>query len=79
MIEQAWDEYRGWANRARELKRTSARWLNLAFMCGILAAVLGAAATQVPLDFVCGASFLAAVAAAVAPRRLDTRARPLKR
>ena len=40
MIEQAWDEYRGWANRARELKRTSARWLNLAFMCGILAAVL---------------------------------------
>ena len=47
MIEEARDEYRGWAKRARTLQTSSRRWSRVAFVCAGLAAILGAAASQV--------------------------------
>ena len=69
MIEEAWDEYRGWAKRARTLQISSHRWSRVAFLCAGLAAILGAAASQVPDGSISGRTlaFLAAVVAAVTP------------
>jgi len=69
MIELAWNDYRGWAKRARTLQAASRRWISVALVCGVLAAVLGAAASQAPAGSAIGRalSFLAAVAAAVTP------------
>jgi hypothetical protein len=47
MIEQAWDEYRGWAKRAGSLQASSDRWNFWALIALILTAFLGAAATFV--------------------------------
>jgi hypothetical protein len=46
MIETAWDEYRAWARRARELQTESGRWTGLAMVFAAFAAILGAAADQ---------------------------------
>jgi hypothetical protein len=46
LIDTAWDEYRGWAKRARELQSSSQNWSMIALSCGAAAAILGAAATQ---------------------------------
>ena len=43
MIEQAWNEYRGWAKRARSLQATSGRWNAWALMALVATGVLGAA------------------------------------
>jgi hypothetical protein len=68
MIEEAWDQYRGWAKRARTLQTSSRRWNRVAFVCAGLAAILGAAASQVTGSISGRAlAFLAAVAAAMAP------------
>ena len=69
MIEEAWNEYRGWAKRARTLQISSHRWSRVAFFCAGLAAILGAAASQVPDGSISGRTlaFLAAVVAAVTP------------
>jgi len=69
MIDTAWDEYRGWALRARELQSSSQRWNRAALICAALAAALGAAATQTAGDPSAGKvlSLLAAVAAALTP------------
>jgi hypothetical protein len=69
MIEQAWNEYRGWAKRARALQSSARRWSRLSFACSGLAAILGAAAAQVAGDSVLARvlAFAAAVAAAMIP------------
>ena len=45
MIEQAWNEYRGWAKRARSLQASADRWNFWAMAALILTAFLGASAT----------------------------------
>ena len=45
MIEQAWNEYRGWAKRSRSLRASARRWNFWAMAALILTAFLGAAAT----------------------------------
>jgi hypothetical protein len=69
MIEEAWNEYRGWAKRARTLQTSARRWSRVAFACSGLAATLGAAAGQVTGGSVLGKAlaFAAAVVAAVTP------------
>jgi hypothetical protein len=47
MIEQAWNEYRGWAKRSRSLQASSDGWNFWAMIALILTAFLGAAATFV--------------------------------
>ncbi|WP_158801085.1 DUF4231 domain-containing protein [Acidisoma sp. L85] len=47
MIETAWDEYRGWAKRARMLQASSKHWNTAAFAAAGAAAILGCAAGQV--------------------------------
>jgi len=69
MIEQAWNDYRGWARRARMLQTSARRWSSISFACAGLAAILGAAAAQVAGGSVLGRAlaFAAAVVAAVTP------------
>ena len=69
MIEDAWNEYRGWAKRARTLQTAARRWGLIAFVCSGLAALLGTAAGQVTGTPVLGRAlaFAAAVVAAVTP------------
>ena len=69
MIEQAWNEYRGWARRARTLQTSARRWSYLSFACAGLAAILGTAAAQVAGGSMLGRAlaFAAAVVAAVTP------------
>ena len=69
MIKEAWNEYRGWAKRARTLQASTRRWSRIAFVCSGLAALLGTAAGQVTGSPVLGRAlaFAAAVAAAVTP------------
>jgi hypothetical protein len=69
MIESAWDEYRGWASRARALQAAAQRWSTAAMATALLAAVFGAAAGQAAAGAVGSRilTFLAAVAAALTP------------
>ena len=69
MIEQAWNEYRGWAKRARILQSSTRRWSSISFACAGLAAILGTAAAQVAGGSVLGRAlaFAAAVVAAITP------------
>jgi hypothetical protein len=69
MIEQAWNEYRGWAKRARTLQTSARRWSGLSFVCSGLAAFLGVAAGQVTGNSGLGKglAFAAAVIAAAIP------------
>src|SRR5262245_32644062 len=69
MIEDAWNEYRGWARTARTLQAAARRWSSLAFLCSGLTAILGAAAAQVTDTPVLGRAlaFAAAVVAALTP------------
>jgi len=46
MIEQAWNEYRGWAKRARSMQVSADRWNVSALAALVLTAFLGAAATS---------------------------------
>jgi hypothetical protein len=50
MIEQAWNEYRGWAGRARSLQAKTGRWNFLALVAVIIAALAGAAASYYSVD-----------------------------
>ena len=43
MIEEAGDEYRGWAKRALTLQTSSRRWSRVAFVCAGLVVILAAA------------------------------------
>jgi len=67
MFEEAWNEYRSWARRARMLQTSARRWSRLSFACSGLAAILGTAAAQVAGGSVLGRAlaFAAAVVAAV--------------
>ena len=69
MIEEAWNEYRGWAKRARSLQRSTRQWNRAALVCGSLVAIFGAAASQVPDGLLFGKAmaFMAAVLAAITP------------
>jgi hypothetical protein len=69
LIDTAWDEYRGWAKRARELQSRSQNWSRIALACWAAAAVLGAAAVQAGSVPYVGAALAlaAAVMAAVSP------------
>ena len=69
MIEDAWNEYRSWANRARTLQASARRWSLIAFVCSGLAALLGTAAGQATGTPVLGRAlaFAAAVVAALTP------------
>src|ERR1700739_4328467 len=69
MIEEAWNEFRGWAKRARTLQTSSRQWSRVALVCAGLAAILGTAASQVTDGSILGRTlaFLAAVVAAVTP------------
>lgn len=68
MIETAWDEYRGWAARARELQDASKKWNTAALISAAVAAFFGAAATQAAGSPIGQAfSLLAAIAAALTP------------
>jgi hypothetical protein len=46
MIDTAWDEYRAWAARARELQKSSQNWITAALVSATAAAVFGAGAIQ---------------------------------
>ncbi len=48
MLRLAWNAYRGWAKRARELQAAAERWNLLALVCVVIAAVCGAATALVP-------------------------------
>lgn len=69
MIDESWNEYRGWARRARTLQASARRWSRVSFVCAGLAAILGAAAGQVTGSPVLGRAlaFAAAVVVAVTP------------
>ena len=69
MIEEAWNEYRSWARRARTLQTSAGRWSRLAFASAGLAAILGASAAQAAGGSMLGRSlaFAAAVVAAITP------------
>ena len=69
MIEEAWNEYRGWAKRARTLQSSARRWSLVSFVCAGLAAILGTAAAQMTGGSLLGRAlaFAAAVVAAVTP------------
>jgi hypothetical protein len=69
MIETAWNEYRGWAKRARDLQEESRRWATCAMLLAVLAAILGAAAGQAGTGPWWGRilAFLAAACVAVTP------------
>jgi hypothetical protein len=69
MIESAWNEYRGWARRARQLPRDSQRWTRGAMALAVVATILGAAASeQIGAGRIGPAlSFLAAACAAIVP------------
>jgi hypothetical protein len=68
-IETAWDEYRGWSARARELQSSAQRWNKAALISASVAAVLGAAVTLTAGNAGLGKtlSLLAAMAAALTP------------
>lgn len=69
MIEEAWNEYRGWAKRARALQTSSRRWSRAALVCVGLVAIFGAAASQTTGGSISGRTlaFLAAALAAITP------------
>jgi putative Mn2+ efflux pump MntP len=69
VIENAWDEYRGWAKRARTLQESNRRWNTAALVVAVVAAVLGCASGQVAVSTFASRvlSFLAAVAAGITP------------
>jgi hypothetical protein len=68
MIETAWDEYRGWAARAKDTQDSAKKWNTAALICAGAAAIFGAAATQAAGTLIGqGFSLLAAVAAALSP------------
>jgi SMODS and SLOG-associating 2TM effector domain 1/SMODS and SLOG-associating 2TM effector domain 3 len=48
MVRWAWNAYRGWAKRARELQEAAGGWNLVALLCVIFAAACGAATTLVP-------------------------------
>jgi hypothetical protein len=48
MLTMAWNAYRGWAKRARELQAAAGRWNLVALVCIVVAAVCGAAMALVP-------------------------------
>ena len=48
MITTGWNEYRGWALRARLMQAAARRWYVVAFAFAVIAAVLGTAAGQAP-------------------------------
>jgi hypothetical protein len=69
MIEDAWNEYRGWARRARELQEASNRWTVWTMLFAVLAAALGATAGQAGTSSLWGRllGFAAAACAAITP------------
>ena len=68
MIEAAWDEYRGWAARSKELQDDSRKWNRAALVSSAVAAIFGAAATQAAgTSFGQALTLAAAVAAALTP------------
>lgn len=48
MLRMAWNAYRGWARRARDLQGDAGRWNLIALVCIIFAGVCGAATSLVP-------------------------------
>ena len=48
MLRMAWNAYRGWAKRARDLQADAGRWNLAALGCIVFAAVCGAATTLTP-------------------------------
>ncbi len=48
MLRTAWNAYRGWAKRARDLQAAAGRWNLVALACVVLAAFCGAATSLVP-------------------------------
>jgi hypothetical protein len=69
MIDTAWDEYRAWAARARELQKSSQWWNTAALIAAGAAAVFGAAAIQSAAypQLATALSLAAAVAAGAVP------------
>ncbi len=48
MLKQAWNDYRGWAKRARDLQAATWWWNVAALACAVIAAICGAATTLFP-------------------------------
>lgn len=69
MIETGWDEYRGWAARARQLQARLRKWNLASLVCVAAAAFFGGLAVQLKDSDPWGSAVaaLAAVAAALAP------------
>jgi len=69
MIEIAWNEYRAWAKRARELQSASQRWARWAIAFAVSAVVFGAFSGQTELGtpWTRALTFLAAACAAITP------------
>jgi SMODS and SLOG-associating 2TM effector domain 1/Protein of unknown function (DUF4231) len=67
MIDAAWNEYRGWAQRARKLQEATARWNKAALISAAIAALCGAGAGHFGAATGPGRSLslLAAIAAAM--------------
>jgi len=69
MIDTAWDEYRAWAARARELQKSAQLWNKLALTAAGTAAMFGAAAIQTSAypQIATTLSLAAAIAAGAVP------------
>jgi conflict system pore-forming effector with SLATT domain/uncharacterized protein DUF4231 len=68
MIDTAWDEYRGWAARARALQSSLRRWKLASLLCAVAAALFGALALEMKGSaWDRGFALAAAVTAGLAP------------
>ncbi|HTG44856.1 MAG TPA: DUF4231 domain-containing protein [Verrucomicrobiae bacterium] len=69
MIETGWDEYRGWAARARQLQANLRKWNVASLVCIVAAAIFGGFAVQLKDTDPWGSALAAAaaIAAAIAP------------
>jgi hypothetical protein len=69
MLRDAWNEYRGWARRARHLRGAVLWWNRSAFGSAMAAAIFGTIAVTFNSDNIMGKAFslIGALAAAVAP------------
>jgi hypothetical protein len=69
MIDAGWDEYRGWAARARKLQADLRRWNMASLLCAVAAAIFGGLAVQLKdvNPWGSGLALAAAVAAAITP------------
>jgi hypothetical protein len=73
MLRQAWNAYRGWAMRARDLQSRTQQWNLTALLCVVAAAVFGAIASVAPNTasaWIAGAATVASAVGAFLGRQI---------